>query len=196
MQKKIKPIIGISVIALIIILFSLNQKYLVAATVNGKTISRLAVVKELEKQGGKDVLDSLVTKQLIIDKAAKENITVSQKEIDNELKKIEESIKTQGGTLDEALKQKGIAKADLSKDLELQVMLQKLVKVDNIKVADEEVEKYLTENKELFAASKEAPDKAAIKEELKQEKVSTKIQEFLTAIRKDAKISYFGFYKQ
>ncbi len=43
----------------------------VAATVNGQPISRLSLVRELEKQGGKQAMDSLITKTLIDQEAKK-----------------------------------------------------------------------------------------------------------------------------
>ena len=41
----------------------------VVALVNGEPISRIEVIKALEKQGGKATLDSLVTKKLIAQEA-------------------------------------------------------------------------------------------------------------------------------
>jgi len=196
MKKNIKQIVGVSVLLVVVISYLAYQKYLVAATVNGKTISRLDIVRELEKQGGKNVLDGYITQQLIIEKAQKENITVSEQDIDKELKNIETSIKAQGGTLDAALEQKGMTRAQLNEDLQIQVMLQKLIKADEIKVTDKEVEVYIADNKEQFPAdAKVKPDTKQIKEELRQEKLNSKIQEFVTNLRTSAKITYFGSYK-
>ena len=59
-------IIAIS-IAVVIFLASLqySKGLLVAATVNGSPISRWAVIGNLEKQAGKQALDSLITEKLI-----------------------------------------------------------------------------------------------------------------------------------
>ena len=59
------------IIAVIIILAALVYYYkglFIAATINGSPITRLAVIKELEKASGKQALDSLITKKLINNK--------------------------------------------------------------------------------------------------------------------------------
>jgi foldase protein PrsA len=196
MSKKIAPIIIAVLTIIAIALYFLYQRYLVAATVNGKTIGRLEVISELEKQGGKKVLDTVITQQLIRDQAKKENISVSQDELDKEMKKIEAGVVAQGGTLEGALAQQGLTKADLVKDVKLQVLVQKLAKVDQIKISDAEVEKYMKDNKAQFPANaKDKPDTSKIRDLLKQQKAQTMIQEFITALRSKAKISYFGTYK-
>lgn len=196
MPKKIAPILIATLVVIATISYVFYQNYLVAASVNGKPISRLAVIAKLEKQGGKSVLDTIITQQLISEQAKKDNISVSQDEVDKEIKKIEASVASQGGTLDEALAQKGMTKADLSDEIKLQVTIQKLVKANEIKITDKEVEKYITDNKEQFPTNtKEKPDINQIKESLRQEKLQTKIQEFVTNLRKNAKITYFGSYK-
>lgn len=197
MPKKLTPIqIAAVVIILIILGYVLYQNYLVAATVNGKPIGRLGIINQLEKQGGKSALDTVITQELIKDAAKKENITVSQADIDKEIKTIEATVKAQGGTLDAALAQKGMTKADLTSDIQLQVMVQKLVKADAIKITDEEVAKYMKDNKDQFPAdAKEKPDTKLIKESMKQEKLQTKIQAFITDLHTKAKITYFGSYK-
>ncbi len=59
-----------------------------AAVVNGQPVSRLAVVNQLEKTGGKQTLDSLINQSLILQEAKKLKITVSNKEVDDEIKRI------------------------------------------------------------------------------------------------------------
>jgi hypothetical protein len=63
------------------------RNYLIAAVVNGQPISRLTVIQDLERQGGKQTLDTLITKSLIKQEAKKKNITVSQADINSELKR-------------------------------------------------------------------------------------------------------------
>jgi FKBP-type peptidyl-prolyl cis-trans isomerase (trigger factor) len=112
------------------------------------------------------------------------------------MKKIEAGVVAQGGTLEGALAQQGLTKADLVKDVKLQVLVQKLAKVDQIKISDAEVEKYMKDNKAQFPANaKDKPDTSKIRDLLKQQKAQTMIQEFITALRSKAKISYFGTYK-
>src|SRR3989344_199431 len=58
---------------------------IVAATVNGAPISRLSIIRQLEKTSAKQVLDEMINKKLIESEAAKKGITVSNDEIKAEL---------------------------------------------------------------------------------------------------------------
>ncbi|MCX6226981.1 MAG: hypothetical protein NTV01_19900 [Bacteroidia bacterium] len=60
----------------------------IVATVNGSPISRLTVIRELEKTSGKSLLDSLITEKLIQNEADAKKITVSSDEINVEIKKL------------------------------------------------------------------------------------------------------------
>src|SRR3990167_8603459 len=88
-KNKFPLLIGIIVFLALILL---ARRQLLAATVNGEPIGRLAVIAELEKQGGKNTLDSLITETIILQQAKKKNVTVTDKEIDKQIKDIEKSL--------------------------------------------------------------------------------------------------------
>ncbi len=60
-----KALILVFVLILTLGLFYFSKKFFAAATVNGKSISRLAVLKKLEKQGGKKILEMMITQVFI-----------------------------------------------------------------------------------------------------------------------------------
>ena len=64
----------------------------------------------------------------------------------------------------------------------------------NIKVTDQEITKYMEENKESLPETVEATEAAAlkvsIKNQLQQQKLSEKVQEWLANLQKNAKINY------
>ncbi|MDP2628319.1 MAG: hypothetical protein Q8P15_00280, partial [Nanoarchaeota archaeon] len=97
-----KFFIPLMIIVVAVLAFSLKGLF-VAALVNGQPITRLSVIGELEKQGGQQTLASLVNQALIFQEAKRKNVEVSQKEIDEEAKKIEEVLKQQGQDLNTAL---------------------------------------------------------------------------------------------
>ena len=94
------PVIGILLLAGLLYAF---RSLFVAAMVNGQPISRVSLVRELEKQNGKQALNSLVTKTLIYQEARKQNVSVSDDEINGEMKKIEDNLQQQGQRLDQHL---------------------------------------------------------------------------------------------
>jgi len=189
--KNLAPVIIVIIIILGFALFFAYQKYFVVATVNGKPISRLTVIKELEDQGGKNVLENIITRELILQEAAKKNTSANQNEINSELKKIEENVKSQGGTLDAALKQKGMTKEELMEEIRIQIIVKKLIQADKIKITDKQVDKYIKDNPQMFPAdSKEKPPKDEIKQQLYNQQLQQKIEKFVTDIKAKAKINY------
>lgn len=174
--------------------------FLIAATVNGQPISRLTIVSELEKQSGKQVLNSHVTKMLVLQEAKKKNITVSQDEIDNEIKKIEENLKKQNQKLDDVLTLQSLTRASLIEQIRLQKMVEKMVGKD-IAIADKEVSDYIEKNKDVLGASADLSDekkaketKDRVKQQLLQQKLNEKIQALIESLQKNAKINYFVKY--
>ncbi len=170
------------------------KSYAFAAIVNGKPISRIEVVKELEKQGGKRVLDNLITQQLILDEANKQSITVTSKEVDDEVKNIENNLKSQGQDMNQLLTSQNMTLSDLKQQVEIQKKIEKMVG-KNIKVTDEEVNKYMTENKSTLPQSTdEAKLKADVKSQLTQQKMGEEFQTLLESLKTKAKIQYFVTY--
>jgi len=192
---RLKRSYAVTIIGILIIvsLVYLGRNLIVAAMVNGQPISRLAVVAELEKQGGKSALDSLVTKQLILQEAKKKNIVVSQGDIDAELKNISKNLEQQGQKLDQVLALQGMTKEQLVDQIKLQKMLEKMV--GKIEVTDKEVDEYIASNQESLPQDQdEKTMKTNVKSSLVQQKMNTKAQELLENLRKNAKINYFVQY--
>ncbi len=187
---------GIILLALILLGLGLYffRSLFIAATVNGQPISRLQVVQELEKQSGQQTLESLVTKNLILQEMEKNNITVNEEEISAEIKKIEDALKQQGRTLSDALAQQGLSRPELEEQLRIQKMIEKLFSKDAV-VSDAEVDAYIEENKDALPTDQEESAlKATIKEQLKQQKLTTKFQTWLEGLQKQAKIEYYVNY--
>lgn len=191
--KQPRVFIPLLIIVLILTAFFLRSLF-VAALVNGQPIARFSVIKELEKQSGKQALSALVNQVLISQEVKKKNIQVSQKELDSEVKKIEDSLKQQGQNLDTALAAQGMTKQDLFMQMNLRISVEKLL-ADKIKVTDKEVADYIEKNKDTFPAEmKEAEIKKAVGDQLKQQKLAKESQGFLEGLQKSAKINYFVNY--
>ncbi|MFH0979839.1 MAG: SurA N-terminal domain-containing protein, partial [Candidatus Roizmanbacteria bacterium] len=164
------------------------------ASVNGQLISRLSVIKDLEKQGGQKTLDVIILKALVTQEAKKKKIVISQKDVDTEIKKIEANIVSQGLTLDQLLEQQGMTKNSLNEEIKVQLSLNKLVGSD-IKVSDKEIDDYLSlQNDQSSLSPTESLTREQVSEQLKQQKLQEKIQTYLTDLKAKAKINYFVKY--
>ena len=191
--KNKKTIIGIGIVGIIFVVAFFFKGMLVAATVNGQPISRLSVIQKLEKQGGKNTLDSLVTTKLIENEAKKKGIAISDDEINQEIKKIEASVTQQGGTLDQALLQQGMTRDDLKENVKNQKIIEKLI-ADKIIVTDAEVNKYIADNKTTIPEGKEAETKEQTMNQLKQQKFQQEAQSWVASLKTAAKINYYVTY--
>lgn len=174
----------IAVVLLAVLLFIFKDLF-VAAFVNGQPVSRMAVTKELEKQGGKKVLDAIIIKTLILQEAKKKGITISQNDIDKQVKKIDESFKKQGQNIDQLLTMQGMTRQDLNDQIREQLILEKLLG-DKVKVTDKEIENYMAKNKDS--------NKDQVKQQLTQQKMQSAAQNLVEKLRKDAKITLFVKY--
>ncbi len=184
------------IIAFVIIIGALAYAYkglFIAAIVDGSPVSRLAIIKELEKASGKSLLDSFINKKLIENEVSAKKIVVNDDEINAEIKKVEDQLTSQGGTLDAALAAQGMSMEDLKKRIILQKEIEKLV-ADKVNVTDEEVARYIKDNQIAIPAGQEAAAADQIKNEIRNQKLNTEAQTLLADLKSKAKIQYFVNY--
>jgi foldase protein PrsA len=163
----------------------------VVAIVNGQPITRLQLIQQMEKQAGKATLESLITKSLILQEMKKKNVSVTKDEINSEVKKIEDTLKAQGRTLDDALAQQGIKRSDLAEQVEIQKMVEKLFTKESA-VKESEIDKYIEENKDAIPQGEDEKSlRNTVKEQLRQQKLSSEFQKWLTNIKNKAQINFF-----
>lgn len=197
-RKSVKVHKSTIIIAGIIILLGallyFGRSFIVAAVVNGQPISRLAVIQETEKVSGKQVISSLIRNTLVEQEASKKNVTVSDKEINDQIKTIEDNLTKQGQKLDQMLELEGMTRDDLHKIIRLDILVTKLVGKD-IKIADKDIENYLKENKDLLPKGKNEKElKEYAADQLKKAQLPQKAQTWFAELEKKAQIVKFVDY--
>lgn len=194
--KKPKPLviaIGVAVILILIALFFAKGIF-VAATVNGSPISRLSVIQELEKQGGKQALEAIIDKKLIETELNKQKITATKEEVDEEIKKIEAQVASQGGTLEMALAQQGMTEEKLREQITIQKKLEKLL-ADKVAVTDAEIDTYIKDSKATPPKDVKMEDfRKQVSDQLKQQKFQQEAQTWVSDLTASAKIKYYVNY--
>lgn len=186
-------ILAVIVIVLAIAVF-FGKGMFVAATVNGQPISRLAIIKDLETQSGKATLDSVITRTLVYQEANKKNITATEKDIDNEISKIQKQFQAQGQNLDALLSTQGLSKEKFRGEVRVQLLVTKILG-DQIKITEKEFNDFLEKNKDLIANEKDQEvAKKSLRSQMEQQKLAQKYQEWIANIKKNAKINYFVNY--
>ncbi len=177
--------IGATLIVLAGLLYLLG-KYAIIAWVDNKPITRLQLFQNLEQRYGKDAREQLIVEQLILSEARKRNLSVSNADIEAEIKKIEEQ---QGGKeqLDQILQVQGIAQGEFKNLVKLQLMRSKIFG-EGVNITDEDVNKYIEQNKENIPTATEGATQADkdklkndVRDQLKQQQISQKFNEWLQA---------------
>lgn len=191
--KKPKLFIPLIIVIVFGLLYYFRGLFIVAL-VNGQPISRITVVQTLEKRNGKQALEALITQTLIQQEAQKRNIDVSSAEINDLTKRIEDGLKKQGQSLDQALSLQGMTRKDLEGQLRIQKLVEKMVSKD-VKVTDKEVSDYIEKNKATIPEDLKADEATkAARQQLEQQKLSQKAQSFIEDSQSKAKINYFVNY--
>jgi hypothetical protein len=200
MMSKMKKGTFVGAILLLVLIGSvafvyfMKKSWFIAATVNGTPVSRVSVIQELEKQGGKSVLDDMIMKMLIRDEVHRLKIVIKRSDIDAEIKTTESQVTSQGGTLDEVLEQQGMTRDDLTEQVLMKKQLEQIL-ADKIQVSDEEINQYLKEHKINPTKDMSLPElKNKIQEQLQSTKFSTEVQKLIVDLRESANIVHYVEY--
>lgn len=178
--------LAILIIALGLI-FTLKNQFIVA-WVNGQPVTRLELISELEKTSGKKTLDYLVTKTLIFQEAKKENVTVTDSEVNTQLKSLKDNITKSGQNYQALLDAQGITEPQLIEQIKIQKMVDKMAG-KGITVSNAEVTDYINKNKDQLPKDVTSEELVTqVKNQLLQQKISEKTQTWLKALRDKAKI--------
>ncbi len=169
------------------------KSFFIAASVNGELISRISVIRELEKRSGKSALESLVVEQLIADEIKKKGVSVPNEEIDAEMKKVEAQVSASGQTLDAVLAQEGSSRDDLKKQISIRKAVELLLS-DKLAVSDADVENYIKTNSMKVPKEGTAEFLARIKDQLRGQKFNQEVSVWLEALKSNSTIRYFTSY--
>lgn len=186
-------LIALSVIVIAVLLF-LGRGIFIAATVNGQPVSRFSVISELEKQSGAVVLENTITRMLVKQEARKQDVEVSEEDINKEIERISKQFKDQGQDLNSLLQAQGLSEEKFKEEVRIQLLVTRILGND-AKVSDDEFNKFMTENPDLISEDEnEATARATLRTQLEQQKLAQKYQEWIQKIKSEAKINYFVNY--
>ena len=183
-----------SIVLGLFILIYLSFKTFIVASINGVPITRFEVIKLLERQGGEQALDNLITRRLILQEAKNKGLSMSQPEIDEKLSQLNTYLEGQGTNLEAALEFQKQTKEELISDITVQGLVEKILQED-LTVSDEEINSYFKENRDFYAEDATLADSSQqIREQLKSDKLTAKFQEWLDKARSEASIRRFLNY--
>ncbi len=170
------------------------RNFFIAATIDGSPVSRLAIIQQLEKTGGKAALDAIITERVIAMEAAKAGIVISPADIDTEIETIRGEIAAQGMTLESALAAQGVSIDDVRKQLTVRKELDQLLG-DTIAVTDADIDLYITEAKLSTPKTMSEEDfRATVREQLANQKFGKAADTWIADAKKRSNIRFFVDY--
>lgn len=182
------------VIALGVVVFLIVQKnkgLFVAGVVDGSPISRMELNAKMAEKYGEQTFEEIVSERLLAENLKKNNIVVTDKEVQDELAKIKAQY---GGEqqFQSAIAQFGMTEAQALDSIKQSIGLKKLVEMTNkIDITDDAVSKYFNDNKATYTGKKLEDVAAEIKDTLYQQEIYTKSQDWYTQVRNAAKVTSF-----
>jgi len=120
----------------------------IVAKVNDEVITKEELYNSLVKENGVQVLETLITEKIIELEAKKQNISVSQEDVDAEINEIMEGY---GGeeAFKQALEYYGYTMDDIKRNITINTKIKKLVE-PSITITEEEMKEYFEKNKDSF----------------------------------------------
>ncbi len=183
-------VLGILLIALATLLYYFRASF-IAATVNGQPIWRKTVNEKLYKQYGQQTVDMLITEALIEQQAKVNGVDITPDKVASETAKIDETLKAQGQSLDQVLLLQGMDRAELERQLKLNLMVEQLAGAAASPSA-QEIQAYITANEEVLPADLKGDQlNAYVTEMLTSQKKNESIQSWLGNLKQGAKIQTF-----
>ncbi len=136
------------------------------AMVNGEEITQDQLYEEMVKTGGQPTLDKIIAQKVIALEMQKQEVVVSEEEIQNELNQFYEYY---GGeeAFKETLTAAGLTLDDMKSDMVTNLGIMKLME-SRITITEEEMQVYFGENKALLASGGENADYESNKEDIRK----------------------------
>lgn len=178
-RRFIVPIVIIAVIGVAIYL--LLTKFVIA-WVDKKPIFAIQYYSQLDQKYGSALKDQMVSEQLVEDEAANRHVSASEQEVNDQIKTIYDQ---EGGqaNVEQILASQGLTPDEFKQQVKLQILINKMFG-NNVTVTDDEVNKYIDDNKSQFPDVNDTV-KSQVKDQLKSDKVRTAFQDWLQKALKD-----------
>ena len=155
-RKRLKIAYDIMIIvALAVLMTIVSLRYVrpdseAVATVNGETITKDELYQAMLTEGGRQVLDRLITNLLILQEGKRLGITVTDEEIDARIQNlINANFYGMADSFYQALEQYGLTEESLKKDIKTELILRKIAG-EQISISDEEAREYFKANQQNY----------------------------------------------
>lgn len=180
-MKKVKHIFMVTLTVLVLASCS-DEGDKTIATVNDAKITQGQLNDALMKQYGDEVLESLMTKEIVKQESEKLKIKVSDDEIKEEYDSYVQKYGDEN-TFIESIKRYKMTKEDVMDDIKNYLLTVKLLEKD-IKITDEDLKAYYEENKEYYTLDDDKQlsfeeAKEQVLDDLKEDRINERYETWL-----------------
>lgn len=109
---------------------------LVVAIVNGKPIWKISYTREVNKLAGPQILENLITNQLILQEAVKQNVKVSDEEIQAEINRYKMIMQQQGQDFDQMLTAQGLKIKEVEESIKTNKLIEKMAGTESAQIQE------------------------------------------------------------
>lgn len=154
-QSRLKPQHIVALVLLVVVIGALVtifflQRDQAVATVNGEKITRDELFDTMYSQVGKDALDDLITRRLILQEGNTLGLSISEAEVDEEIDRIvQENFMGVIDQFNQLLEQHGVTLEAVRNDAKVNLMARKIA-MNEIEISESELKEYFAENQASF----------------------------------------------
>ncbi|WP_432409636.1 foldase protein PrsA [Wukongibacter sp. M2B1] len=147
-KRKYKFLLTISLLLVIVSVTGCQSKDIVAS-VGDENITKEELYQSLVNQNGVEALESLISEKIVELEVKKENIEVTEEDIEKEMKKIIDYYGSEDA-FNQVLENAGYTKDDLKKNIKSSIKIEKLLE-PSLTITEDEMKQYFNDNKASFA---------------------------------------------
>lgn len=187
---RFKVILGLIVLVAVVgFVWSKNKGWLLAATIDGRPVTRSELNQRMTQRFGSQMLEAMIGEKLIMNEAAKQGSVVSDDEVKQKITEVEKSL-SGSMSLDDSLKMQGITLAEFENQVRIQLVIEKMLSRE-VSVSAEEVAEYVKNNAKTMTASTDAERKTEAENQIKGNKMAQKFSEWFAKLKDSAKIEKY-----
>ncbi|HUV71858.1 MAG TPA: SurA N-terminal domain-containing protein [Clostridia bacterium] len=187
-NKNLFIVVALTIVIVGLLGYLFRDKFL-AGIVNGRPIFRTELNQRLSQSYGKETLENMIIEKLIREEARKNNITVSDKEVEDEIAKLSQSL-GEGTKLEDVLAQQRVSMKDFRNQITIRLEVNKLLDKET-EVTDEEIDTFIKDNGDMLTATEEAEKRQEAQGIIKEQKLNERIQSWVSELLAKAKINRF-----
>ena len=187
--KKLLFLLGLAAVVLVWLFLRSRPGIFLAATVNGKPILKSELNKRLTDRFGEQMLEALISEQLIINAAQKQGVVVTPEEVQAKISEIEASLKG-SVSLAESLKIQGITRGEFEKQISIQLSIDKMFS-NQASVSAEQIDEFIELQGAQLTATTPAEQKIEAGNQLRQNQISQLFIEWFNQVKSEASVSKY-----